>query len=190
MFAKGAPWQHVFVKVADVAPRNTLGGPAGDARLEFLEEVVVLRERPFQSGSMEMTAPPKTYDVLRFDGTCAILAVDEFMWTRPAVRARYAPIVWQQLDPDLRQVLSHSNPIDQAREGQHEACRGSFIGGGGSACKAATQQLARAIATALGRGVELPVPESLPAWSSATQPMLPVRPAASTELVGSRSLSE
>jgi hypothetical protein len=186
MFAKSAPWQHVFVKVTDVAPRNALGGPAGDTRLEFLEEVVVLRERAFQTGAMEMTAPPKAYDVLRFDGTCAILAEDEFMWTRPPVRARYAPVVWQYLDPPMREVLSQSNPVDQAREGQHDACRGAFLGGGGSACKAATQQLARAIATALGRGVALPVPNSLPAWSSASEPVAPVGRAVPTELVGSR----
>ncbi len=164
MFEKSAPWQHVFVKVADVAPINVLGGPSGDARLVFLEEVVILRRREIHYEGMEVEVPD-AYDVLRLDGTCASLARDEFMWKRPVVRPKYAPVVWRQLDAGMREVLAQNGPVEQAREEQHQACRGSFLAGGGLACKQATQKLAQAIMALLGQGVTLPVPNDLPEWS-------------------------
>jgi hypothetical protein len=167
MFEKSAPWQHVFVKVADVAPVNVLGGPTGETRLEFLEEVVVLRRRVIQYGEMEVSVPD-SFDVLRLDGTCASLAEDEFMSHRPAVRPKYAPVVWQQIDGATREVLEQNERVEQAREGQYHACRGSFLGGGGVECREATQKLARAIMTVLGQGITLPAPNELPEWSPRT----------------------
>jgi hypothetical protein len=167
MFEKSAPWQHVFVKVADVAPVNVHGGPTGETRMEFLEEVVVLRRRVIQYGEMEVEVPD-AFDVLRLDGTCASLAEDEFMSHRPAVRPKYAPIVWQQIDGGMREVLSQNERVEQARAGQYHACRGSFLGGGGVECREATQKLARAIMTVLGQGVTLPAPNELPEWSPRT----------------------
>jgi len=167
MFEKSAPWQHVYVKVADVAPINVHGGPTGETRMEFLEEVVVLRRRVIRYGEMEVSMPD-AYDVLRLDGTCASLADDEFMSHRPALRPKYAPIVWQQIDGAMREVLVQKPQVDQARDGQYRACRGSFLGGGGVECREATLKLARAIMTVLGQGVTLPAPHSLPEWSSPT----------------------
>jgi hypothetical protein len=167
MFEKSAPWQHVYVKVADTAQVNVFGGPIGGTRLEFLEEVVVLRHRVIHYGEMQVSLPD-AYDVLRLDGTCASLAEDEFMSHRPALRPKYAPIVWQQIDGAMREVLVQHAPVDQAREGQYRACRGSFLGGGGTECKEATLKLARAIMTVLGQGVTLPAPHTLPEWSSPT----------------------
>ena len=161
MFEKSAPWQHVFVKVADVAPINVLGGPTGETRMEFLEEVVVLRRRVIRYGEMEVSVPD-SFDVLRLDGTCASLAEDEFMSHRPAVRPKYAPVVWQQIDGAMREVLEQNERVEQAREGQYHACRGSFLGGGGVECREATQKLARAIMTVLGQGVTLPAPNDCP----------------------------
>jgi hypothetical protein len=167
MFEKSAPWQHVFVKVADVAPVNVHGGPTGGTRMEFLEEVVVLRRREIRYGEMEV-AVPDAFDVLRLDGTCASLAEDEFMSHRPGVRPKYAPVVWQQIDGAMREVLSQNERVEQAREGQYHACRGSFLGGGGAECREATLKLARAIMTVLGQGVTLPAPNDLPEWSPRT----------------------
>jgi hypothetical protein len=173
MFERAAPWKHGFVKVKEVAPVNSLGGPAAHTRLEFLEEVLILRERPIKQQQMIVDIP-NSYDVLRFDGTCATLAEDEFMTKRPYVRARYAPVVWQQIDSGLRQALAQNQKVEEAAEAQNLACRGSFLAGGGEPCKDATQQLARAIVAALRDGLDLPLPSELPAWpatsTAANQP--------------------
>lgn len=175
MFEKGTPWRHAYIKVKDVAPVNSLGGPNGFARLEFLEEVLLLREREIKQRQMIVDVP-NSYDVLRFDGTCATLAEDEFMTKKPYVRPRYAPVIWQQIDAPLRQALTQIPKVDQAADAQTQACRGSFLAGGGEPCKDATQQLARAIVAALGEGLELPPPTNLPAWSAATSAANPLDP--------------
>jgi hypothetical protein len=175
MFEKTAPWKHAFVKVKEVAPVNSLGGPTAHVQLEFLEEVLLLRDREVKQ-RQTIVDVPNSYDVLRFDGTCATLAEDEFMTKKPYVRPRYAPIVWQQIDAGMRQALTHSSKVDQAAEAQTVACRGSFLAGGGESCKGATQQLARAIVTALGEGLQLPLPSNLPSWSVASSAANPLSP--------------
>jgi len=175
MFERTAPWKHAFVKVKEVAPVNSLGGPTAHVQLEFLEEVLLLRDREVKL-RQSIVDVPNSYDVLRFDGTCATLAEDEFMTKKPYVRPRYAPIIWQQIDADMRQALTHSPKVDQAAEAQTAACRGSFLAGGGEPCKDATQQLARAIVTALGEGMQLPPPSNLPSWSVASSAANPMNP--------------
>ena len=175
MFEKVAPWKHAYIRVKEVAPVNSLGGPSAFSRLEFLEEVLLLRKREMKQRQMIVDIPD-SYDVLRLDGTCATLAEDEFMTKKPYVRPRYAPVIWQQIDPPLRQALIQIPKIDQAAEAQTLACRGSFLAGGGEPCKDATQELARAIVAALSEGVQLPAPTNLPEWSvvgSAANPLSP-----------------
>ena len=167
MFEKSAPWKHAFVRVKDVAPINSFGGSTSFSRLEFLEEVLLLREREIKQRQMIVDIP-NSYDVLRFDGSCATLAEDEFMTKKPYVRPRYAPIIWQQIDARIRQALIQNPKIDQAAEAQTLACRGSFLAGGGEPCKDATQQLARAIVAVLSEGTQLPPPSNLPSWSVAS----------------------
>jgi hypothetical protein len=165
MFRRSAPWQHAYVRVKDVRPINALGGPAGDARMEFSEEVLLLAyHRHTPTGGMEISGALDSYVVLRFDGTCATLAEDEFMSYRPG-RSRYAPVIWRQLDRGIRRALSESKRVEKARVAQSECCRGSFLAGGSPACQRATQKLAKAILRALDRGAELPTPKNIPDWS-------------------------
>jgi hypothetical protein len=163
MFEKAAPWQHGYIIVKDVAAVNSHGGPVANTRLEFLEEVVVLRMRP--NKYREMVADmPTSYDVFRFDGTCATLAEDEFMTRKPVLPPRYAPFFWAQIDPAIRRALSQDSKVDKARLNQTELCHGSILTGGHAACKDATQQLARAILSATSNGSVLPLPDELPPW--------------------------
>jgi hypothetical protein len=170
MFNKSAPWQHAYVKVKDVAPFNSLGGPSAHTRLEFLEEVVLLRERKPKKQQQMMVVQdlPVSYDVLRFDGTCATLANDEFMTRKPVVRAHYAPVIWQQIDTRVRLALAENQTIAQAAEAQNMACQGTFLAGGGETCRDATQRLTRAIMTVLNEGVDLPKPSKIPNWAGTT----------------------
>lgn len=167
LFRRSAPWEHVFVKVRDVAAVNQLGGPIGDPRLVYSEEVVLLQYRPYvPHDGFDMKAPDN-YDVMRLDGTCATLAEDEFRVYRPK-EPQYAPIVWRYLDSDVQDVLLAEEKVEQARTSQREECGGMYLGGGNAACQKATQKLAQAILAVVNDGVRLPPPEKLPAWSPDT----------------------
>jgi hypothetical protein len=164
MFQKNARWQRGYVTVRDVAPINGHGGPNSATRLGFLEEVILLRLRPNRHAQM-MADMPDTYDVFRFDGTCAMLAADEFMKTRPPLAPHHAPLLWSQLDRALRRALSQDPQVEKTRLSQTERCRGSVVLGASSECQKATQQLAEAMLRALSKQSDLPLPEELPAWS-------------------------
>ena len=166
MFNRSAPWQHSYVRVKDVMPFNSLGGPSAHMRLEFLEEVLLLRERQPKKQQQQMTIldVPVSYDVLRFDGTCATLAEDEFITKKPVVHPHYAPVIWQQIDTRVRLALAENPKISEAAEAQNAACQGTFLAGNGETCRDATQRLTRAIMTVLSEGVALPLPSKLPDW--------------------------
>jgi len=170
MFNRSAPWQHAYVRVKDVMPFNSLGGPSAHMRLDFLEEVLLLRERQpkKQQQQMMILDAPVSYDVLRFDGTCATLAEDEFMTKKPLIRPHYAPVIWQQIDTRVRLALAENPKISEAAEVQNSACQGTFLAGGGETCRDATQGLTRAIMTVLSEGVALPLPSKLPDWTGVT----------------------
>lgn len=165
IFEKHAPWRHGYVKVKSVAPANAYGGPTGQTFLEFLEEVVLLREREVKQRQVVQDLP-LNFDVLRLDGTCATLAEDEFMTKKPVVRPHYAPLIWYQLEAGIRQALSQNPKVQVAADAQANACRGSFLAGGGEPCRDSTQELARSIIAALDEGLELPAPVVLPDWSN------------------------
>lgn len=162
MFEKEAPWEHGYVRVEEIQAKNSQGGPVADVSLVFTEEVVVLRRRPQPKSEIGMEILG-SYDVLRFDGTCAILAEDEFDFRRP-YRTKLAPLAWRQLDPDIREALERAEPIVVAQKMQEADCHGLYIGGGDSQCRRATEKLTAAIMKELNRGLPLPTPKKVPTW--------------------------
>jgi hypothetical protein len=126
--------------------------------------VVLLRHRPYVPRGPIVDAGPDNYDVLRFDGTCATLAEDEFRVHGPR-QPRYAPLVWRHLDAHVREAFSEHKRVQHAQRDQSRQCRGMYIGGGNADCQLASQKLARAIVLALAHGVDLPRPAKLPDWS-------------------------
>ena len=164
MFQPSEPWEHAFVKVKEVRPMNALGGPSSDARMVFSEEVILLHHRPYVARGPIQDDAPDNYDVLRFDGTCATLAEDEFWPHRPREPV-HAPIIWKYLDADFREVLSQNARVGKAGEKQTDKCAGMYIGGGDAHCRRATEKLVTAISRVLATGVALPAPPRLPDWS-------------------------
>ncbi len=163
MFRKGQPWQHAWVKVPEVMPQNHYRGPITHAPLLFSEEVVLLRFRPFQEIEGYSVRGPDRYDVLRLSGSCATLAEDEIRdyWRGPS---RYAPVVWNWLEPGFQQALAGSDEVGKARDGQQEACGGRYVGGGNASCQKATDTLALVIMKEVDAGLALPTPDALPEW--------------------------
>ncbi len=165
MFRETAPWKHAWVKVPEVMPQNPYDGPVTHAPLLFSEEVVLLRFRPFQPIRGYSVTGPDRYDVLRLSGSCATLAVDEirYRWAGPS---RYAPLVWNWLEPGFQQALGGAEEVEQARSAQQQACAGRYLGGGDASCQQATDALAHAIMQVVDAGLVLPRPDELPAWAA------------------------
>jgi len=163
LFRKSEPWKHAWVKVPEVMPQNPYDGPVTHAPLLFSEEVILLRFRPFQKIEGYSVRGPDRYDVLRLSGSCATLAVDEIRdyWRGPS---RYAPVVWNWLEPGFQQALSGSEEIGNARDAQQQACGGRYMGGGDSSCQTATDALVLAIMKEVDGGAVLPQPDALPQW--------------------------
>jgi len=164
MFREGTPWRHAWVKIPEVMPQNPYQGPVTHAPLLFSEEVVLLRFHPFVPIEGYSGMGPDRYDVLRLSGSCASLAVDEirYRWRGPS---RYAPLVWNWLDPELQRALARSDEVGKAKDGQHRACAGRYLGGGDSGCQEATDGLALAIMKQVDAGIDLPTPKKLPRWA-------------------------
>jgi hypothetical protein len=163
MFRQDEPWKHAWVKVPEVMPQNPYDGPVTHAPLLFSEEVVLLRFRPFKAIKGYSVKGPDRYDVLRLSGSCATLAVDEirYHWRGPS---RYAPLVWNWLEPAFQQALGGSDEVSQARDAQQQACGGRYMGGGDSSCQKATDALVLAIMQQVDAGAALPTPRDLPEW--------------------------
>ena len=163
MFRKGEPWKHAWVKVPEVMPQNPYDGPVTHAPLLFSEEVVLLRFRPFKEIEGYSVRGPDRYDVLRLSGSCATLAVDEMRdhWRGPS---RYAPVVWNWLEPGFQRALAGSDKVGKARDAQQQACSGRYMGGGDSSCQKATDALVLSIMQEVDEGIALPTPHDLPEW--------------------------
>jgi hypothetical protein len=158
MFRQGTPWTRRYVKLPEVEPRNTAGGPSSDAKLVAGEEVLLLK-RHGGGGGVEVSGATD-YDSLRWDGTCASLS-DLEISTRPPGAAKNAPIVWKFLESGTQQALEQDPAIQKARDGQGKACGGKAAGAG-KACEQANRSLSSAIVSAVRSGMELPVPERIP----------------------------
>jgi hypothetical protein len=158
MFRKGTPWTRRYVKLAEVEPRNTAGGPSSDAKLVAGEEVLLLK-RHGGGGGVEVSGSTD-YDALRWDGSCASLS-DLEISAHPPGMTKNAPIVWKFLESGMQQALEQDSAIQKARDGQGKACGGKAAGAG-RACEQANRNLNSAIVSAVRSGMELPVPERIP----------------------------
>jgi hypothetical protein len=160
MFAKGSPWTRGYVRMEQIEPYNTLGGPNGDSKLVFGEEVIILAHRAPEAGKVQVSGGD-TFQVLRWDGTCASLAEHELVTWVPGV-PRHAPLAWNYLDNNIQQALLSSDQVSAARKKYRAECRGATMGRQNRACEKAARRLTDSIVVAVRTGIELPTPERLP----------------------------
>jgi hypothetical protein len=161
MFEKSTPWTRMYVKPAGgVDASNTQGGPTGDTRLAFGEEVLILRQQGGGTGGMQVSGSGG-YFVLRWDGTCSTVSDYEVVSYQPGV-LRNAPFEWKFVEPALQEALLQDPAIDQARKEHRKQCQGRSTTTGASPCAQATNQLLKTITSRLRKGVTLPRPAKLP----------------------------
>lgn len=163
-FAKGAPWQRLYVKAETVEPVNAYGGARSPISMHFGEEVVVLRRRGPGSAKGVHMSGPTDLDVLRWDGTCATIREEMFVTYIPGdmISPR---IVWKYLDDPIQEELLKNAAVQRAQSVERKSCRDSSPSQPSAACDKAMKKLTDAIVIAVRLGIELPPLESAPAWS-------------------------
>jgi hypothetical protein len=155
-FSKGSPWTRGYLR-RDTEAWNSAQRHARKAHLAFDEEVLVMGYR----------APPKNsiivgqgggYDVLRLDGTCVPLSMDELGFNRPPA-PKHAAIEWGNLEPAIQSALLETPGIEALRLKMEKHCKDSAST---RKCQEADDSLTSAIHLSLNAKKPLPAPDRRP----------------------------
>src|SRR5688500_13254992 len=166
MFAKTAPWKHLFVQAVSVDPVNVHGGPRSESIMSFGEGVVVLRRRGPGSGKGVQISGPTDLDVPRWDGTCATIREELFLtYNQGVVTAPHT--VWKYLDDSIQEGLRRNAAVDHAHAVERNSCRDSPPTKRTPECDKAMKKLTDTIVIAVRSGLAVPAPETTPEWRSA-----------------------
>ena len=158
LFAGESPWTRGYL-AGDVDGWYASGGASARAKLEFDEEVLVLRFRePPKNGIVVSNGG--SYDVLRWDGLCYTLDAGEFTTRRPP-RVKRAAIPFHRLGPRLQAALLGDPHVKSASERRGKECHGVTRGDVSLECVKADQGLSAAVVDYV-RAHKLPGPDRIP----------------------------
>jgi hypothetical protein len=161
MFSGGTPWTRAYVAVREIDPVNAFGGMAGGDPLVLDEEVIVLFARSSNLGGMQVSGTG-SYQVLRWNGTCATLAEGELRTQRPG-RPKYAKVTWRYLEAAMREALRKDQRIVDAYRARRKECKGATMGTVSDKCEKYDKQLTELIVEVVRSGsIDLPTPQKLP----------------------------
>ncbi len=158
LFARGTPWRRAYVAVRQADAFSGLGGPTSDEKLIFDEELLVLRERKPDLGGMSVSGVGPSYDMVRWDGTCATLSAGEVTFRKPP-KARHAVIPWRNLDDNAKAALMKDGAVSKLATERRKECKGATMGEVSAKCEKADRGLNDAVVEAVRGGVlvaELP----------------------------------
>ena len=134
-----------------------MGGPSSDQNLVFDEELLVLSENTPNLGGMTVSGVGNSYDVLRWDGTCATLQASEVRRQRPP-SPKHAGIQWNRLDEEVRNALSADGKIAEFAKQRRLECKGVTMGAVSDKCEKADSALRSRVVVAIREGLRVPVP--------------------------------
>lgn len=160
-FAKDSPWTRIYVSARTVEPFNGMGGPSSDKNLEFDEELIVLSEHSPDLGGMQVSGVGKSYDVLRWDGTCATLQAGEVRLQRPP-QPKHADVDWRRLDITVQNALRADEKIKNLAEERRRECKGVTMGAVSAKCENADAGLKARVVQVIRDGFQVPKPERVP----------------------------
>jgi len=160
LFAKGTPWVRGYLR-RDTEAWDASGGPSSAGKLKYAEEVLILVKRTPNTGGMVVSGAGGSYDVLRWDGTCASLQAEE-VTTRPIDNPGWADITWRRLDDNFQEALRKDEKIANLAVEQKKECKGVSTGQVSDKCEKAHKALSKAIVRFVRGGGALPPPPKLP----------------------------
>jgi len=150
LFARGTPFT-----------RGYLRGKLDE--LSWDEEVLIVRSRGPQKGGIIVGNNLGTYDVLRWDGSCA-RAVEAQMITRTKPASpKTARIRWQRMGARTQDALVAANEVvKRARTKRGKECKGAMTGEVSAACDKADDALTNAVTEYVRSNGTLPAPDDMP----------------------------
>lgn len=160
-FQKGTPWKRAYVSVKEAAPFNGLGGPSSEEKLTFEEELLVLVERKVDTGGMQVSGAGASYDVLRWDGTCATLSAEEVRFQGPS-KPKHALIPWRILEDATQNALLANDALAKTAAERKKECKGATMGSVSAKCEKADKQLNDLVVEAVRGGTTVPIPAKVP----------------------------
>jgi hypothetical protein len=160
MFTKGSPWTRGYLR-REVEAWNASGGVSSTDKLVFDEEVLMLVHREADKGGMVVSGASGSYDVLRWDGTCASLMGEE-VTTKPAPAPQYAKIPWKSLGEPIREALLANDKIGKLAADRKKECKGATIGEVSAKCVKVDTKLNASIIDYVRNGGSLPPPSKMP----------------------------
>ncbi len=158
LLKKGTPFTRGYLK-ANVDAWNASGGVSSADKLAFDEEVLVLFVRENTTG-IQVSGASSSFDVLRWDGTCATLSGEELTFT-PAPKPKTAKIVWKDLSEGLQAALLADANIAKLNKTRRDECKGATMGQVSKTCVKAVDKLSEAVILHVQSGGEIPVPAKI-----------------------------
>ena len=162
MFSGGTPWTRAYLAVRDVEPVNAFGGLAGGEHLTLDEEVIVLFQTMSNDPNAIQVSGSGSYQVLRWNGTCATLQEGELRMQRPS-RPKAAKVTWRFLEDGTKEALRKNETITETYRARKKACKGATMGVVSDKCEKLDKKLHETVVSVVREGsIELPTPEKLP----------------------------
>ena len=149
LFSKSSPFTRLYLK-------------AKLDELLFDEEVLALRFHAQPKGGMIVGSGNGTYDVLRWDGSCAMgVEAEVFTRSRPP-RPRSAHVQWHRIGGRMQTTLIEaSDAVKRAHARRGKECKGAMTGDVSAACERADAALVDAVVECVRSGAELTEPDGL-----------------------------
>lgn len=158
MHKKGTPFTRGYLK-GTVDAWNASGGASSADKLVFDEEVIVLLARKNETG-IQVSGASASYDVLRWDGTCATLSSEELTMSVPP-KPKNAKVVWKDFSEAAQEALLGDPNIAKLNKERRDECKGASIGEVSKKCVALVDKLSEAIVAFVRNGGEVPAPAKL-----------------------------
>lgn len=158
MFRAGTPWTRFYMRTGLNAVNGW--GPTIAEDLVYSEEVIPINWRR-QREDFQVEGSAGTYDVLRWNGSCVTLDLNE-VTPKPPARPRHSRVEWKQLSEPMQEALLQDENVARTYRARRKECRGASIGRVTAKCEQLDKELVEVITAYVRRAEDLPPPDHHP----------------------------